>query len=105
MGIVAYIIHMHYEVATTEEFDSWLDEQTSEVREMIATRVVRVGSGLLGDSAPVGDKVSELRFHAGPGYRVYYTIQGRVLVILLCGGTKGTQRKDVKKAKELAADL
>ncbi len=53
----------------------------------------------------MGGKVSELRFHAGPGYRVYYTIQGRLLVVLLCGGTKKGQGKDVKRAQELAADL
>jgi len=96
---------MEYEVATTDEFDSWLDQQDAAVREMIATRIVRISSGLMGDAHSVGDKVSELRFHVGPGYRVYFTIQGRVLVILLCGGTKKGQRKDIKKAKELAADL
>jgi putative addiction module killer protein len=96
---------MDYEVATTEEFDSWLDKQGAAVREMIATRLVRMESGLFGDFDSVGGKVSELRFHVGPGYRVYFTIQGRVLVILLCGGTKRSQKKDIKKAKELAADL
>lgn len=96
---------MQYEVATTEDFDNWLDAQDADVREMIATRIVRVQSGLLGDTASVGKKVSELRFHTGPGYRVYYTIQGRVLVILLCGGTKKGQAKDIKTAQGLAAGL
>jgi putative addiction module killer protein len=94
-----------FEIATTEEFDAWLDQQAADVREMIATRLVRVSVGLLGDHHAVGGKVSELRFHVGPGYRVYYTMQGRVLVVLLCGGTKKGQRKDVKRARELAADL
>lgn len=96
---------MQYEVATTEEFDSWLDSQDDDIREIIATRIVRLQSGLLGDHASVGKKVSELRIHVGPGYRVYYTIQGRVLVILLCGGTKKSQAKDIKSAQGMAADL
>jgi putative addiction module killer protein len=94
-----------FEIASTEEFDTWLNQQAPQVREMIATRLVRVSAGLFGDHHAVGGKVSELRFHAGPGYRVYYTIQGRLLVVLLCGGTKKGQGKDVKRAQELAADL
>lgn len=96
---------MQYEVASTEEFDEWLDSQEESVRELIATRITRAQSGLLGDHASVGGKVSELRLHSGPGYRVYYTIQGRVLIILLCGGEKGSQKRDIKKAKGMVADL
>lgn len=96
---------MQYEVATTEDFDQWLDSQDAAVRELIATRITRAQSGLLGDHASVGDKVSELRLHNGPGYRVYYTIQGRVLIILLCGGEKGSQKRDIRKAKGMVADL
>ena len=58
---------MRYEVATTALFDEWLVNQGVAVREMIATRIVRLESGLLGDHASIGDKVSELRFHAGAG--------------------------------------
>lgn len=96
---------MQYEVVSTDEFDIWMAGQTADAREIVATRIVRFQSGLFGDVAPVGDKVSEMRIHVGPGYRVYYTIQGRVLVILLCGGTKRTQKKDIAKARKLAADL
>jgi putative addiction module killer protein len=97
---------MAHEVETTEEFDSWLDGLAdSKAQEAIATRIVRVQSGLFGDHASVGDKVSELRIHYGPGYRVYYTLRGRVLVILLVGGSKRTQQKDIRRAKELAAGL
>lgn len=96
---------MEYDVATTDEFDTWLERQSADVREMIATRLVRVSAGLLGDTHALGGRVSELRFHAGPGYRVYYTLQGRILVVLLCGGTKKNQGKDIKKARDLAADL
>ena len=96
---------MDYEVATTEEFDDWLDAQESDVREAIATRILRAQSGLFGDVERVGDKVTEMRLHMGPGYRVYFTIQGRVLIILLCGGEKKSQKKDIKKAKGMVADL
>lgn len=93
---------MQYEVRTTEEFDEWLDGLNDDkAREAIATRIVRLGVGLLGDWATVGDGVSELRIHYGPGYRVYFTIMDRVIVILLHGGTKRTQRRDIGKAKEL----
>ena len=58
-----------------------------------------------GDVTPVGEGVSELRIHHGPGYRVYFVQRGRMLIVLLCGGDKHTQAKDIKAAKQLAADL
>lgn len=97
---------MAYDVETTDEFDSWLEGLADDqAKEAIATRIVRVQSGLFGDYVSVGDKVSELRIHCGPGYRVYYTLRGKLLVILLAGGTKRSQKKDIRKAKELAAGL
>lgn len=98
--------HVEYEVVTTEIFDGWLDALTDPVAtRAIAKRLVRVGAGLFGDVEAVGDGVSELRFHIGPGYRIYFTIRGRKLVILLCGGNKSSQQKDIRRAKEIAADL
>jgi putative addiction module killer protein len=96
---------VEYDVATTDEFDGWLDEQAADVRELVATRILRVQSGLLGDHKALGDKVSELRIHSGPGYRLYYTVSGRVLIILLVGALKRDQKKDLKRAKALAASL
>ena len=97
---------MTYDVETADEFDSWLDGLVDNAaKEAIATRILRVQSGLLGDHASVGNKISELRIHFGPGYRVYYTVRGKLLVILLAGGTKRTQKKDIKKASDLAAGL
>lgn len=63
-------------------------------------RVDRMELGLFGDSEPVGDGVSELRIHYGPGYRVYYAKEGKTIYLLLCGGDKSTQSKDIKRARE-----
>jgi len=73
--------------------------------ERIAMRIVRLQSGLFGDTKPLGDGVSEMRIDYGPGYRVYFSQRGKVVVILLCGGDKSTQDKDIKAAQALAAEL
>ena len=61
--------------------------------------------GNSGDVQPVGQGVSELRIHYGPGYRVYFAKRGKILIVLLCGGDKSTQTKDIKAVRLLAADL
>ncbi len=95
-----------YRVARTVEFESWLDSlRDRRAKEKIATRLVRVESGLLGDWKPVGDGVSELRIDYGPGYRLYYTIRGQVIVILLCGSDKSGQGKAIALAKGLANSI
>ena len=66
---------------------------------------MRLQSGLFGDVKPVGQGLSELRIDYGPGYRVYFLQQGRVVIILLCGGDKGSQRRDIERAQRLAAEL
>jgi putative addiction module killer protein len=63
----------------------------------------RLASGAFGDASPVGGGVSELRLHFGPGYRVYFAQRGGLLIILLCGGDKGSQAADIARAKALAA--
>lgn len=68
-------------------------------------RLDRLAYGLAGDAAPVGGGVSELRIHYGPGYRVYFCRRGEVVVILLCGGDKASQARDIAAAKILAAEL
>jgi len=68
----------------------------------IAARIDRLASGNPGDVQPVGDAVSEMRINYGPGYRVYFIQQGKVLVVLLCGGDKSTQERDIRQAKALA---
>jgi putative addiction module killer protein len=94
------------EVRRTELFIDWLD-RLSDARAVakIAVRIQRMAQGNFGDCEPVGEGVSELRIHYGPGYRVYFVQRGGVIVILLCGGDKSTQTKDIAKAKTLAKEV
>ena len=71
----------------------------------IVARIDRLALGNPGDVAPVGEGVSELRIHYGPGYRVYFAQRARLLIVLLCGGDKSTQERDIQTARRLAADL
>jgi len=93
------------EVRQTVGFRKWLESLNDQrARERIAQRLVRLQAGLFGD-AKFFDGIGELRIDYGPGYRVYFVQRGRVLVILLCGGDKRTQSKDIEKAKMIADDL
>jgi putative addiction module killer protein len=95
-----------FEVRQTAIFRDWLDGLTDlRAVERIAQRIVRLQAGLMGDVKPVGDGVSELRVDHGPGYRVYFVRRGLVLIILLCGGDKKTQRRDIARAKAMLAEL
>lgn len=76
----------------------------TKARALMAARLNRLSYGLEGDSKPVGSGVFELRVHYGPGYRIYYQRQGGQIVILLCGGDKGSQDRDIETAKRLAKD-
>ena len=71
----------------------------------IVARIRHLELGNLGDAKSIGDKVSELRVDYGPGYRVYFTRKGRTIVVLLCGGDKGSQRRDIKEAQQLAKEV
>lgn len=94
------------DIRQTETFADWLDALADEeARTRIATRLVRLRNGLLGDTKYLGDAVSELRVDYGPGYRVYFTRRGQTIVILLCGGDKRTQSRDIKRARQMAAEL
>jgi len=82
----------------TDYFGEWLQRQSSEIRARIQTRIDRLELGNFGDHKGVGKGVSELRIDFGPGYRVYYGADGERLVILLAGGTKKRQARDIARA-------
>ena len=94
------------QILTTDLFDEWfvnLRDIRAKVR--IQARIDRAGLGNFGDSEPVGEGVSEMRIHFGPGYRVYFVQRGLEVVILLAGGDKSSQPKDIKRALDLARRL
>ncbi len=94
------------EIRKTETFAKWLDGLDDiRARARILVRIERLASGNPGDVKPVGEGVSELRIDYGPGYRVYYKKQGRSVVILLAGGDKRTQSRNIKTALRLARNL
>ena len=94
------------EVRKTENFVHWLDSlRDIRARALVQVRIERLAAGNPGDVEPVGEGVSELRIDYGPGYRVYFKKQGRQLVIILAGGDKRTQDKDIKAALQLARNL
>lgn len=93
------------EVRETEMFSAWLEAlRDTRAKAKIAVRVQRLAFGNTGDVRPVGNGMSEMRIHYGPGYRVYYIQRGTVLIVLLCGGDKATQDEDIATARELAKD-
>jgi putative addiction module killer protein len=104
-GFVAYKLQMP-DVKRTDEFSGWLrDLRDIRARAKALARIDRLSLGNPGDVAPVGDGVSEMRIHYGPGYRVYYIQRGEEIVILLCGGDKSSQDSDIRAAKKLASEL
>ena len=93
-------------VRQSEVFQSWLRAlRDRRAQERIAQRVARLGVGLFGDAKAVGEGIMELRVDHGPGYRVYFVRRGETLVLLLCGGDKGIQRRDIARAKTMAIEL
>ncbi len=94
------------EVRKTEVYAKWLDSlRDARARARVLVRVERLAAGNPGDVSPVGEGISELRIDYGPGYRVYFKKQGRMTVILLAGGDKRTQRRDIETALRLARNL
>lgn len=93
------------EVRQTPIFRKWMQSlKDTKAAEIIARRIVRVQSGLMGD-VKVFDGIGELRIDYGPGYRVYFVQHGNVLIVLLCGGDKGSQNRDIAKAKQMAKEI
>ena len=95
-----------YSVRPLPQFTTWLDSLADgKVRGAVVARIKRLERGLFGDAKPVGGGVSELRIQMGAGWRIYFTRHGRLVIVLLAGGSKRTQAKDIERAKLLAARL
>src|SRR5580658_4149897 len=95
-----------FELKQTETFRKWRTGLRDErAKALIASRLDRLAYGHAGDVEPVGEGISELRIHHGPGYRIYFQKRGETEIILLCGGDKSSQRKDIKTAKRLLDEL
>ena len=94
---------MNIEILTSSIFDHWLFRlKDRQAKRRIQMRIDRMEEGNFGDVQPVGEGISELRIHCGAGYRVYFIQRDKRIVILLCGGDKSTQQKDIIKAKLIA---
>ncbi|MDP4200484.1 MAG: type II toxin-antitoxin system RelE/ParE family toxin [Bacteroidota bacterium] len=85
-------------------FSSWLRSLDAPLRVIVRQRLVRASLGNFGDTKPEGEGVQTLRIHEGPGYRLYYGIDGKEIVLLLCGGDKSSQSKDIRNAKKYWKD-
>lgn len=93
-------------IQTTEVFDNWFAGlKDAQAARRIQVRIDRAEDGNFGDCEPVGEGVSEMRIHYGPGYRVYFVKRGKEIVILLAGGDKSTQKNDIKTALEIARNI
>jgi putative addiction module killer protein len=94
------------EVRQTDEFAHWLDRlRDTRAKARIIVRIQRAAGGNLGDVRSVGGGVSEMRIDVGPGYRAYFIHRPRVMIVLLCGGDKSSQDREIKRAKALAREI
>lgn len=97
---------MKYKIFQTERFSSWLRKlKDMKGKVSILRRIDRLKVGNFGDFKSLSENIYELRIQSGPAYRIYYTLKEGEIIILLVGGDKSTQSKDIKKAKELAKEI
>ena len=95
-----------YTLYQTQAFQDWLDGLNDRRAQLRITARLRLAeAGNLGDWQPVGGEVSEMRVNLGPGYRLYFTRRGRILVVMLAVGDKASQQRDIKRAQRIAAKL
>jgi putative addiction module killer protein len=95
-----------FTIRRTRDYADWIKTlKDFRAQARIADRIDRLAAGNPGDVKPVGEGVSELRINYGPGYRVYFVRDGSIVYVLLCGGDKSTQDKDIRLAKKLAQQL
>ncbi|MGV3550069.1 type II toxin-antitoxin system RelE/ParE family toxin [Rhizobium sp.] len=94
---------MTYELLPTEVYEAWFKKLRDEIaRAAVVARLARIEAGNFGDARPVGNGISELRIHYGPGYRIYFQKRGNRIILLLCAGDKSSQQRDVERAKTIA---
>ncbi len=94
------------DVRQTRHFRDWFDAlRDIRAKAQVARRIERAQAGNLGDVTPVGDGVSEMRVHYGPGYRVYFVRRRAEIIILLCGGNKRSQARDIETARKMAKEV
>jgi putative addiction module killer protein len=95
-----------YEVETTGEFDSWLNNiRDGKTQKIIVKRVRAMSLGTLGETRSLDNGLFEAKIRFGPGFRLYFVNKGTKIIVLLCGGDKSTQKRDIQKARELAEEL
>jgi putative addiction module killer protein len=95
-----------YAIEMTEEFDNWLRKfRDGKTQKVIVKRIRSMSLGTLGDVRPLDGSLFEAKIHYGPGYRLYFVNQGMRAIILLCGGGKSTQKRDIARARELAKEI
>lgn len=93
-------------IKQTDEFARWLSGlRDNRAKQKIATRLQRLKFGHFGDVEPIGGGLSELRIHEGQGYRVYFRQNGQEIILLLCGGNKKTQQRDIRRAHEIMKEI
>ncbi|GHU71716.1 addiction module antitoxin RelB [Spirochaetia bacterium] len=92
-------------IRRTGTFKKWFKKLRDKIgKSLIIKRIRRLAKGNPGDSSPIGEGLSEMRIHYGPGYRIYFKDTGNEIIILLCGGDKSTQQDDIVKAKQIALE-
>lgn len=95
-----------YTFLRSDEFDKWLTGLRDHIaKARVLVRIRAAEQGNFGDCKPVGDGISEMRIKVGPGYRVYFAPRDQVLYLLLCGGDKSTQKRDIKRAKAMLKEI
>lgn len=101
LPLVRYEVEIYCDIANRSPFEDWMKNVAPTDERRIRKRILRIENGNLGDHKAVGGGVHELRFFFGPGHRVYFGFNGQTVVLLLCGGDKSSQTKDIKTAKQI----
>jgi putative addiction module killer protein len=101
---MGYTIEIYEKRNKIRPFESWLDKQDSVIRNTIVAKLRRIGLGNLTTCKLLGNGISEIKIDTGPGYRIYYGIIGKKIILLLCAGHKKTQQKDIRMAIDYLND-